>query len=64
MGDNKEQETCEGDTNHLRAIPQGSAFQGQKKGHIRDIIRQFENQTQTYMQQRQKITQTQQLICK
>ena len=35
MADNKEQQTCEYDTSHIKAIPQGSAWKGQKYGHIR-----------------------------
>ena len=35
MTDNREPQTCGGDTNQIRAISQGSAFLGQKNGHVR-----------------------------
>ena len=31
MATNNQQQTCEGNANHIGTIPQGSAFQGQKK---------------------------------
>ena len=47
MADNQKQQTCEGDTNCIRTIPQRSAIQRQKKTDtLEDIIRQLENQTQ------------------
>ena len=32
---NQKQQTCDGDTHHIRALPQGSASQRQKNKHTR-----------------------------
>ena len=36
--DNQEQQTCEGNTNHINAIPDGSAIQSQKTDTLEDIM--------------------------
>ena len=36
MDDIQKQQTCEGDTNHIRAIPQGSAILRQKNRHTKE----------------------------
>ena len=35
MADKQEQQTCEGNTPHSSAVPEGPAIQGQKDRHIR-----------------------------
>ena len=35
MADNQKLQASEGNTNHIRAMPQGSAMQRQKNRHIR-----------------------------
>ena len=46
MTDNQKQQICDGSTNHIAAVPQGSAIQRKKTDMLEDNITKFENHTQ------------------
>ena len=58
--DNQKHQTCEGNANHSRAVPQGSAIKNKKTDTLEGIITQFENKMQqdkdlTYTEARHEI---------